>query len=43
MKPNKDTEYDEFVKWSENLCDKRHDKLVELRKKKTDLKRFTKI
>ena len=34
MKPNKDTEYDEFVKWSENLCDKRHDKLVELRKKK---------
>ena len=34
MKPNKDTEYDEFVKWCENLCDKRQDKLVELRKKK---------
>ena len=34
MKPNKDTEYNEFTEWSEKLCEKRHDKLVELRKEK---------
>ena len=34
MKPNKDTEYTEFTEWSEKLCEKRHDKLVELRKEK---------
>ncbi len=42
MKPNKDTEYDEFIEWSENLCDKRHDKLVELRKKKAGNNPFKK-
>ena len=34
MKPNKDIDFNKFVEWSENLCNKRHDKLVELRKKK---------
>ena len=34
MKPNKNTEYNKFIEWSENLCNRRHDKLVELRKLK---------
>ena len=42
MKPNKDTEYNEFIEWSENLCNKRHDKLVELRKKKAGNNPFKK-
>lgn len=42
MKPNKKTEYNEFIEWSENLCNRRHDKLVELRKKKVGNNPFKK-
>ena len=42
MKPNKDIDFNKFVEWSENLCNKRHDKLVELRKKKAGNNPFKK-
>lgn len=42
MKPNKETEYNEFVKWSGELCDKRHEASIDYRKKKAGNNPFKK-
>lgn len=42
MKPNKETEFNDFIKWSEELCNKRREALIESRYEKAKNKKWLK-